>query len=402
MALDNTNLIISAPNITPEDAQALFGDTNMTVFGACLSPQINQWSRYKPIHYNGVTGVNFKMRDAGYQNNLHGLIAKSYATWADLTDGIISGQNLAAISDWTYNRAALESVFVPKRIGDLDGYYHNAVPPFAGFYCPPTLGNATAGAQQKAYLLPALKSTVGADNPIAPGSIGIDQIESPSQGILVSQTLDKFYFGVALINKGTKPAVKYVLSEVAMVDLDGNITHDYEVSMSLNNLTAGEYYAIPILTRARVSNMTTDPIQICLVPNCSPLQVTVTSSSVVNEDIEVTITSCNYMSLVGADNGVVKSTIRVKSKASYNKKCTYEAYTVAADGTTRNNIQTDNFNLAAEAEYEFTYSVSMTAEEASKIMVGVTVKSKRFDGVTEQIVSATRAPLVPNIQSSTL
>lgn len=398
MALDSINNIISAPNITPGDAQTLFGDTDMTVCGACLSPQINQWSRYKPIHYGGVTGVNFKLRTIGYQNNRHGLIAKSYPSWGELVTGIMSGKNLTKITDWTYNRAALMSNTVPKRIGDLDGYYHNAAPPFAGFFCPPILGNATAGSQQEAYLLPALTSDVGANDPTAPGSIGIDQIDSPAQDALVTKTLDKFFFGVALINKGSSPEVRRAMSESAPVDMDGNITHNYTVAMALDGLTAGTYYAVPVLTRVKVNGLTTNPQQICLVPNCSPLEITVSAAQGVNAVIEVVITSCNYIpSLDDAATGIVRTVVRVKNKSTdTNKNCTYTAYTVANNSTTQANLQPGSFNLPAGTEHTFTYSVSMTAATAASVMVGVTVKATDGESA-EQTVSATRAPLVPDI-----
>lgn len=399
MALDNINLIITAPNVSPVDAEALFGDTEMSIVGSCLSPKINQWSRYKPIHYAGVTGLNFKLRNIGYQNNRHGLKAKSYASWTDLVNNIMSGQNLATITDWTYNRALLKSPLVPKRISDLDGYYHNAAPPFAGFFCPATLGNATAGSQQEAYLLPALTSDVGADSPTSPGSIGINQIESPEQGALIPKTLDKFYFGVALINKGSSPEVKWALSENAPVDANGNITHNYKVAMALNeDFAAGTYYAVPVLTRAKVTGMTTNPQQICLVPNCFPLEITVTSSAVENEDIEVIITSCTYIpSLDDATTGIVRTVVRVKSKAAYDKNnCEYTAYTVANNSTTQTEFQDGNFNLPANTEYPFTCSVTMTAAAASATMIRVVVKALRLHGAV-QTVSATRAPLVPDI-----
>lgn len=399
MALDNINLIISSPNITPEDAQALFGDTNMTVYGACMSPKINQWSRYKPIHYLGVTGVNFNMRkNGGYQNNRHGLVANSYLTWGELVTGIMNGKNLAQIKDWTYDRNALKDPKVPKRIGDLDGYYHNATPPFAGFFCPSTLGNEEAGFTQKAYLLPALTADVGAESPTAPGSIGISQIESPAKGVLVPKTLDKFYFAVALISKGNSPSVARVCPGTTVEDLStGKVTHEYAAPMALGNLTAGTYYAVPILTYDKVTSNTGSPKQICLVPNCSPLEVTVVASGDVNEDIEVIITSCTYIpSLDDASTGIVRTVVRVKSKAGYPKNCEYTAYTVANNSTTQTEFQDGNFNLPANTEHTFTCGVTMTAAAASATMIRVAVKAQRSNG-TVQTVSATRAPLVPDI-----
>lgn len=393
--VDTENLIVSVPNITSDDLHSVLGDTKFTAVGACLSSNVNAWSRYKPIYLNDV---NFHFRANGYKNNLHGLISRSYATWAALVTSISTNGTISSVSDWTYDRSKLKLSNSPKRVGDFDGYYHKAVPPFSGFFCPPVLGNATSGMQQKAYLLPALSSTVGADNPTAPGSIGLEQIESPKMLNYDSISLSDFYFGVALINKGSSMAVKWVGTEVVQINSSsGKVIHSYEVNMSLDGLTAGKYFAIPILTRAAASGLSTNPLQICFVPNCSPLEVSVTSSDVVNEDIEVVITRCSFANLIGSTDGFVQSTIRVKSLAGYNKKCTYQAYTIANGDSSKANMQEGEFNLSANGSYTFNYSVSMTASEASTIMVGVTVKSKRFDGITEQSVSATRAPLVPNV-----
>lgn len=392
---DSENLIITAPNITPGEVKNLLGNDKMSVADVCLSPNINEWSRYKPIYKVGRTGIDFHFRGVGYDAALHGLVAKSYSSWANLAGSLISNGKLKALSDWSYDQRDLKSSITPKRLGDFDGYYHNAAPPFAGFFCPPILGNKTAGSQQKAYLLPAIKTDIGADDPVAPGSIGLSQINAPSMANIATTTLNNFYFGVALI-KPQNATVAWVLSENAMQDItSGDIQHIYEVPMSLTSVAAGTYYAVPVLTRVRVTSLQHTPQQICIVPNCSPIQVTVSDSSTVNEDLEVVIAECKFISTVDSTNGLIRSVIRVENKGSYNKRCTYRAYTTSGNGTTEENVETGEFNVAAKSSYSFAYSVSASITEARGATVNVRIRANREDGISHQTITASRMPIVP-------
>ena len=399
---DSENLIITAPNITPGEVKNLLGNDKMSVADVCLSSKINEWSRYKPIYKAGRTGIDFHFRGVGYDATLHGLVAKSYSSWANLAGSLISNGKLKALSDWSYDQRDLKSSITPKRLGDFDGYYHNAAPPFAGFFCPPTLGNKTAGGQQKAYLLPAIKTDIGADDPVAPGSIGLSQINAPSMANIATTTLNNFYFGVALI-KPQNATVAWVLSENAMQDItSGDIQHIYEVPMSLTSVAAGTYYAVPVLTRVRVTSLQDTPQQICIVPNCSPIQVTVTDSSTVNEDLEVVIAECKFISTVDSTNGLIRSVIRVENKGSYNKRCTYRAYTTSGNGTTEENVETGEFNVAAKSSYSFAYSVSASITEARGTTVNVRIRANREDGISQQTITASRMPIVPMPDDSEL
>lgn len=402
MALDKNKYIVSAPNISPTDLQTLFGDTNLTVCGACLSTKINQWSRYKPIFLAGRTGVNFHFREMGYDPEYHGLVSKFYSTWSELGQALVKDGTLAPITDWTYDRVSLKTTIAPKRIGDFDGYWHKATPPFDGFFCPPVLSNSN-NTNQDAYLVFELQEDVGTSDNAEIGSIGLPQIAVPAvtgSDTLLATTLDKFYFGVALINKSG--AIKWAKTETVASSSSGSIEHSYMVSMALKDMgvTAGVYYAVPVLSRVQISEYSEEPEQVCLVPNCSPVQIEVTTSEVVNEDIEVVFTRCVYIPVSSSsgesDQGAIFSNIRVTSKASYDKKCTYIAYTMLNGGTAQSNIETGEFNLAQGGLYTIEYNnVSATREEASKMTVGVTVKAKKADGVTVQSVSATRIPIVP-------
>ena len=391
---DSENLIISAPNITPGEVKNLLGNPKTAVYNVCLSPNINEWSRYKPIYKAGRTGIDFHFRGVGYDAALHGLVARSYSSWNSLANALISDGKLKAISDWSYDQNILKTSLAPKRLGDFDGYYHKATPPFAGFFCPPTLGNKTVGTQQKAYLLPAMATDIGADSPTAPGSIGLSQIEAPAAIGTDTATLDEFFFGVVLIS-AQNAAVAWTASEAATVNSDGSIIqHTYDVPMSLTSVAAGTYYAVPVLTRARVSSTQSNPQQICLVPNCSPVRVTVTDSATVNEDMEVVFTTCKFIAANGSTDGLIQSIIRVENKGSYNKRCAYSAYTTSGNDTTQENVETGEFNVAANSSYSLRYVASASYNDAIGTTVHVRVSSAHADG-TPQVITASTVPLAP-------
>ena len=391
---DSENLIISAPNITPGEVKNLLGNPKTAVYNVCLSPNINEWSRYKPIYKAGRTGIDFHFRGVGYDAALHGLVARSYSSWKSLANALISDGKLKAISDWSYDQNTLKTSLAPKRLGDFDGYYHKATPPFAGFFCPPTLGNKTVGTQQKAYLLPAMATDIGADSPTAPGSIGLSQIEAPAAIGTDTATLADFFFGVALVSPNDA-AVVWAASESAVVNSDGSIIrHTYDVPMSLTSVASGTYYAVPVLTRARVSSTQSNPQQICIVPNCSPVLVTVSDSATVNEDLEVVFTTCKFIAANGSTDGLIQSIIRVENKGSYNKRCTYKAFTTSGNDTTQKNVETGEFNVAANSSYSLRYVVSASYNDANGTTVHVRVSSTHADG-TSQVITVSTAPLVP-------
>lgn len=391
---DSENLIISAPNITPGEVKNLLGNPKTAVYNVCLSPNINEWSRYKPIYKAGRTGIDFHFRGVGYDAALHGLVARSYSSWNSLANALISDGKLKAISDWSYDQNILKNSLAPKRLGDFDGYYHKATPPFAGFFCPPTLGNKTVGTQQKAYLLPALSTSVGADSPTAPGSISLAQIEAPAAIGADTATLADFFFGVALVSPNNA-AVVWTASEAATVNSDGTIAqHTYDVSMSLTSVAAGTYYAVPVLTRARVSSAQDNPQQICIVPNCSPVRVTVADSATVNEDMEVVFTTCKYIAQIGGGTGLIQANVRVENKGGYNKRCTYKAFTTSGGSTTEENVETGEFNVSTNGTYSFRYSAAMSIEDARTTTVHVRVSTAHGDG-TPQVITASTVPLVP-------
>ena len=198
------------------------------------------------------------------------------------------------------------------------------------------------------------------------------------------------FFGMATIY-----AEAVLAQKTRVVNADGSIDqHTYDVPMSLTSVAAGTYYAVPVLTRARVASLQTAPQQICIVPNCSPVRVTVADSATVNEDMEVVFTTCKYIAQIGGGNGLIQANVRVENKGGYNKRCTYKAYTTSGGSTTEENAQTGNFNVSANGTYSFRYSAAMSIEDARTTTVHVRVSTAHGDG-TPQVITASTVPLVP-------
>lgn len=389
MATDSENKTVTAP-LSVTEVKAVLGENKDSVGGLCVSPNINQWSRYKPI-YKAYLDARFHFRAEGYGNSLHGLKAKYYSTLGQIGNAIAAG----GASDWTYDSAALMSERAPKRLGDFDGYFHNASAPFAGFYAPSSLSTTASGQMQQAYLMEGKQSDTGADNPTAPGSIRLSQIEMAVPG-MEATTLDKCYFGVALIKDGGSAV--WAQSETALIDgTTGEIeSHTYAVNMAVGDVPAGEYYAVPFLSRNAVNNISSSPGRLCMVPGCMPVRVTVTASVITREDIEAIIARCVFTPLSGSGmQGVIRTAVNVISKATYAKHCTYKIY-IEAEGGTHKSEQSGEFSLAAGGIYTINYNPASTLDEAKTARVRVEIKTQRADG-TQQTVSATASPLVSDV-----
>lgn len=389
MAADSENKIVTAP-LSVTEVKAVLGEDKDSVGGLCVSANVNQWSRYKPI-YKAYLDAMFHFRASGYTNSLHGLKAVFYTTLSELGRAVREG----SMKDWTYDNVALSLQTTPKRLGDFDGYYHLASPPFAGFYAPPELSTMASGLTQQAYLLEGKQNDTGDNSPTAPGSIRLGQIEMTAPGI-EPKTLDRCYFGVVLI-KSDGTAI-WAKTETALIDgTTGEIvSHTYSVNMDVGDVPAGEYYAVPFLSWNAVNNISSTPGKLCLVPGCMTVRLTVASSVVTREDVDVIITRCSFSFLSGSSTqGIIRTTVSVVSKATYAKHCTYKIYISPGDGT-QASPQSGSFGLPANGTQTINYNPASTAGEAKASRVSVEVSTQRADG-SPQALTATAVPLVPDV-----
>lgn len=112
------NNIVSTPISLSELAQLL--GTSQDVGRICTSPNINMWSKFKPVHDTEL----FSNHDGKGSSGNYG-IAPYYGIMSNIKSKTNGGLN-----GWTYSKP-LGGSLSPFRIGDFRGYCHDALPPFA-------------------------------------------------------------------------------------------------------------------------------------------------------------------------------------------------------------------------------------------------------------------------------
>lgn len=348
MAIDENN-IISAP-VSLAEVESVLGSTNLSVYDAWLSNNVNKWSRYKPIFVSfDSTGIDFYFRGNGYSDEFAGLTRFGFVSWSAFASHMVaSNGTLNSYNDWSYSRLKLASI--PRRLSDFDGYYHDAQAPFGAFFIPPELGTYTSGSSQQAYLTEAIRADVDGLDESEPGSILMSQIKAPTLVGSEDVSLNKMFFGVALISRSGTPTVKWAKSEQALLNTSGEITHVWSVNMDVSDMTAGDYWAVPILTRSKVGSVSSTPTQICLVPDCVPVAVTIKSGSTDVYAIKAAWVTRQVVFLSDATDdstGDAVVTANVVNSGTTAISCNYKFYTIQNGSTTQEHIQTGKISLSA-------------------------------------------------------
>ena len=125
----NSNGIITAPINARADVATVLGVSSTSVTTLCTSPNINKWAKYKPVelsnpfHQNdqwyggddGKCGLNFKVIEIDPTNKKYSF-EKIRDAYKDTTQ-------------WEYSRPTKY-----YRLGDFNGYQHNALCPFQTNY----------------------------------------------------------------------------------------------------------------------------------------------------------------------------------------------------------------------------------------------------------------------------
>lgn len=120
MALPNTNLSVSMVKST-------LGAATNDVGGLCIHPNINKWSKYKPVQHSKRTGLvdaDFKSVRSGM--NIPSVIAHPSSGYVPIMDYYRNNPNF----EFTYNKPRGVNVTngwnEPFRLGDFRGYEHTA------------------------------------------------------------------------------------------------------------------------------------------------------------------------------------------------------------------------------------------------------------------------------------
>ena len=107
MALPNSNISTTLVGNT-------LGSGSLTVGALCTHPNVNKWSKRKPINHSSVVGLT----ESQFSTLKYGI------NIFELSSTVGTSYNIA---NWNYNKPTSLS---PKRLGDFRLYEHTAPVPF--------------------------------------------------------------------------------------------------------------------------------------------------------------------------------------------------------------------------------------------------------------------------------
>lgn len=209
MALGTTNISVSLVNDE-------IGAGSSDVGTLCTHPNINKWSKWKPIRSNKVVGLTL----TDLQNANFGLSIPYFSSLSLLMSAYYDLPGGGA--DWGYNRPRGLNYNEPYRLGDFRNYEEDAVAPIMGGYTTTTV--YTSGPASARVVRSSIMINMGSDY-----EIGYDDLSMSYQ-----------YFGIALHN-GTS-FVKTVINPTAgasEVSFDASLTPA---------LPQGNYTPVPFLS----------------------------------------------------------------------------------------------------------------------------------------------------------
>lgn len=116
MALPNSNISVSM-------VKAELGAATNDVGRLCIHPNVNMWSKWKPVRFNSVSPIT----QANLEAVNYGIGWKSYAN----IDAVKSAyENREEVINYNKPRGGLSNE--PYRLGDFRNYEHSAIQPIAG------------------------------------------------------------------------------------------------------------------------------------------------------------------------------------------------------------------------------------------------------------------------------
>lgn len=172
----------------------------------CSSSNINKWSKFKPVKYNG-TGNFWKAADGNC-----GLSITSSNSIAGITNLVNTG------TTWIYNKPT-GGATSPYRLGDFRGYNHSAESPIA--VDVPLESYISAGSTQVSMFLNEDDYTVKLSD--------IDSIKNT-------------YFGAYLVGTNGTTGARMITATSPLIS---GVTY---LDIPINDLNTGNYYIYPLLS----------------------------------------------------------------------------------------------------------------------------------------------------------
>ena len=217
----------------------------------CIHPNINKWSKWKPVRSSKVVGLTL----ADLQNANFGLSIPYFSSLSLLMSAYYDLPGGGA--DWGYNRPRGLNYNEPYRLGDFRNYEEDALSPIMGGYTTNTV--YTSGPASARVVRSSIMINMGSDY-----EIGYDDLSMSYQ-----------YFGIAL-HDGTS-FVKTVINPTA-----GEPTVSFDVSLT-PALPQGNYVPVPFLSSS--ASATTNIIGLHGVTTPSLLVRVVSSPVTVSQQI---------------------------------------------------------------------------------------------------------------------
>lgn len=161
----NSNGIITAPINIDADVKKVLGETSDSLSKLCTSNKINWASIAKPVH---IQNTPFPARNGAWWKGSDGncgIVPRILNIYSSVKDVITDD----GMNGWYYQKPR-GGELSPYRLGDFDGYDHNAVFPIIGWFC-------SEKAQKTGEILAELMYVPGTEEtPTPPGSLTLNEI----------------------------------------------------------------------------------------------------------------------------------------------------------------------------------------------------------------------------------
>ena len=129
MALPNTNISVAM-------VKAELGAATNDVGQLCIHPNVNMWSKWKPVRFNSIIPIT----QAQLEAVKYGI---TFDTYANIEAIRTAYQNSSVV--WSYDKPRGGLYNEPYRLTDFTNYEHSAIAPIAGAFATPQAQNIENG-----------------------------------------------------------------------------------------------------------------------------------------------------------------------------------------------------------------------------------------------------------------